>query len=109
MKTVDELYEKYYNAYKNDYDSDNELSEGKKKKNDCKQFEMFDKIDKELTLDGETKTFIKEIKNREKNVDKKGFTKYFSYEPTTLVNNLLDQKTQDLRKSLDETKQEKIK
>ena len=29
MKNVDELYENYYNAYKND----NELSEGKKKKN----------------------------------------------------------------------------
>ena len=100
MKTVDELYEKYYNAYKNDYDSDNELSEGKKKKNDCKQFEMFDKIDKELTLDGETKTFIKEIKNREKNVDKKGFTKYFSYEPSTLVNNLLGQNTQPSRQIL---------
>ena len=32
MKNVDELYKKYYNAYKNDYDSDDELSEGKKKK-----------------------------------------------------------------------------
>ena len=30
MKNVDELYEKYYNAYKNDYDAD-ELSEAKKK------------------------------------------------------------------------------
>ena len=31
MKNVDELYEKYYNAYKNDYDAD-ALSEAKKKK-----------------------------------------------------------------------------
>ena len=31
MKNVDELYEKYYNAYKNDYDTDNELNEAKKK------------------------------------------------------------------------------
>ena len=32
MKNVDELYEKYYNAYKNDFDNDDELSEAKKKK-----------------------------------------------------------------------------
>ena len=55
MENVDELYEKYYNAYKNDYDNDTELSEGKKKKFDYKQFELFDKINKELTLDGKTK------------------------------------------------------
>ena len=30
MKNVDELYEKYYNVCKNDYDTD-ELSEAKKK------------------------------------------------------------------------------
>ena len=54
MKNVDELYEKYYNAYKNDYDAD-ELSEAKKKKFDYKQFELFDKTDKKLTLDRETK------------------------------------------------------
>ena len=108
MKNVDELYEKYYNGYKNDYDAD-ELSEAKKKKSDYKQFELFDKTDKKLTLDEETKNFIKEIKNRQKNVDKKGFTKYFSYEPTTLVNKLLGQNTQDLRKSLDEIKEQNIK
>ena len=61
---------------------------------------MLDKTDKELALDGKTKRFIKEIKNREKNVDKKGFTKYFSYEPTTLVNNLLGQNTQPSRQIL---------
>ena len=77
MKNVDELYKKYYNGYKNDYDTDDELNETKKKKIDYKQFELFDKTDKKLTLDEETKHFIKEIKNREKNVDKKGFTKYF--------------------------------
>ena len=55
------------------------------------------------------KTFIKEIKNRVKNVDKKGFTKCFSYKPTTLVHKLLGQNTQDLRKSLDKIKQQKIK
>ena len=62
MKNVDELYEKYYNAYKNDYDNDDELSEGKKKKFDYKQFELFDKTDKKLTLEGETKKKDEESK-----------------------------------------------
>ena len=66
---------------------------------------MFDKTDKKSKLDGETKFFFKDIENREKNVDKKGFVKYFSYETTALVNNLLSQNTQDLRKSLDEVKE----
>ena len=56
MKNVDEIYEKYYNAYKNDYENNNELSEVKKKIFDYKQFELFDKTDKKLTLDGKTKT-----------------------------------------------------
>ena len=43
MKNVDELYEKYYNAYKNDYDTDNELNEAKKKEFDYRQFELGDK------------------------------------------------------------------
>ena len=108
MKNVDELYEKYYNAYKNDYDAD-ELNETKKKKIDCKQFKLFDKTDKGSKLDRETNNFIKEIENKEKGVDKKGFMKYFSYEALALVNNLLDQNTQDLRKRLNEIKQQKIK
>ena len=108
MKTVDELYEKYYNAYKNDYDN-YELSQAKKKKFSYKQFELFDKTDEKLTLDEETKTFFKEIKNQEKIVHKKKFKEYFSYEPTVLVNNLLSQNKQDLRKSLNEIKQQKIK
>ena len=69
---------------------------------------MFDKTDKKLKLDGETEEFFKEIENGEKDVYKRGFTKYFSNEPTALVNNLLGQNTQDLRKSLDEIKQQKI-
>ena len=64
MKNVDELYEKYYNFYKNDFDNNDELSEAKKKKIDYKQFELFDKIDKKLILDGETKNFIKEIEKK---------------------------------------------
>ena len=55
MKNVDELYEKYYDAYKNDYDNDDQLSEGKKKKIDFKRFELFDKTNNELTLDGKAK------------------------------------------------------
>ena len=89
MKNVDEIYEKYYNAYKNDYEND-ELNEAKKKKFDYKQFGLFDETDKKLKSDGETRFFLKEIENREKGVDKKGFIKYFSYEPTALVNKLLD-------------------
>ena len=46
VKNVDDAYEKYYNDYKNDFDNDDELSEGKKKKIDCKQFELFYKTDK---------------------------------------------------------------
>ena len=69
---------------------------------------MFDGIDKESELDEETRNVSKEIENREKVVDKKGFIKYFSYEPTELVNNLLSQNKQGLRKSLDEIKQGKI-
>ena len=55
MKNVEELYQKYYIFYKNDFDNDDELSEAKKKKFDYKQFELFNKTDKKLTLDGETK------------------------------------------------------
>ena len=54
MKHFNELYEKYYNAYKNDHDT-NELSEAKKKKFDYKQFELLDKTDKKLTLDEQPK------------------------------------------------------
>ena len=55
MKNVDELYKKYYNTYKNDYDADDELSEAKKKRFDYKQFELFDKTDKKVKLNRETK------------------------------------------------------
>ena len=98
MKNVDKLYKKYYDAYKSDYDTDDELNEVKKKKFDYEQFELLDKIDKKLKLDEETKAFVKEIKKREKGVDKKGFMEYFNYKPTALVNKLLGQNTQDLKK-----------
>ena len=96
IKIVDELYEKYCSAYKNDYDNDHELSEAKKKKFDYKQFELFDKTDEEPKVDEKTKKKIKEIENREKSVEKKRIINYFSYEPITLVNKLLSQNTQDL-------------
>ena len=66
---------------------------------------MVDKTDKELKLDQETKNVFKEIENREKGFDNEGFMKYFNYKPTALVNKLLGQNIQDLRKSLDEIKQ----
>ena len=108
MKNVDELYEKYQNAYKNDYDAD-ELSEAEKKKIDYKQFELFDKKAKKLTLEEETKKNLRRLKIKKKLLTKKVFSKYFSYEPAALVNKLLDQNTQDLGKILDEIKQKNIK
>ena len=81
----------------------------KRKKLATKGFELLDKTDKKLTPDEETKILFKEIENREKIVDKKKFKKYFSYEPTALVNNLLSQNTQDLGKCLNQIKQQKMK
>ena len=107
MKNVDEFYEKYYNAYKNDYGNDDELSEGKKNKFNYRKFKLFDETDKKSKLDEETENFFKNIENQEKNVDKRVFMKYFRYEPTALVNELLDQNTQDLRNILDDIKQQK--
>ena len=54
MKNVDENYEKYYNACKNDYDNA-ELNQAKKKKFDYRQFKLFDETDKKSKLDEETK------------------------------------------------------
>ena len=52
MKNVDELYEKYYNVYKNDTDdTDDELKEDKKKNFEYKQFGLGDEIKKESKLD----------------------------------------------------------
>ena len=57
MKNVDERYEKYYNAYKNDYDNDDELMEAEKNKFDYKQFKLIDETDKKSKLDRETKKY----------------------------------------------------
>ena len=101
MKNVDGLYE-------SNYDTDGELNEAKKKKFDHKQLELVDKTDKESKLDEETKNFLKEIEKREKGVDKKGFIRYFNYEPSELVIKLLNQNTKELKKSLEKIKQQKI-
>ena len=70
IKIVDELYEKYCSAYKNDYDNDHELSEAKKKKFDYKQFELFDKTDEEPKVDEKTKKHLRRLK-----IEKKALTK----------------------------------
>ena len=59
------------------------------------KFMIVNKTDKESKLDEETKKIFKEIEKREKDIDKKGFMKYFNYEPTALVNKLLSQNIQD--------------
>ena len=76
---------------------------------------MFDKADKKLILDEETKNLLRRLKIEKKLLIKKylgnikKFREYFSYEPTALVNKLLGANTQDLKKSLNEIKQQKIK
>ena len=55
MKNVDEPYEKLYNSYKSDYNTDDELNQDKKKKLNYQQFELDNKIDKKSKLDEKTK------------------------------------------------------
>ena len=55
MKNVDNLYKNYYNTYKSDFDTNDELTEDKKKKLNYKQFEIDNKISEELKLDEKTK------------------------------------------------------
>ena len=50
-----------------------------------------------------------EIEKREKGVDKKGFIRYFKYEPSPLVIKLQNQNKHDLKKNLDKIKAQKIK
>ena len=107
MKNVDELYKKYCKAHRNDYAMMMSYMRLKRQNLTTDSLNRVIKLDK-LKLDKETKNFFKQIENREKGVDKKGFMKCFSYKPTALVNELLGQNMQDLRKSLDEIKQQKI-
>ena len=55
VKNVDEIHKKYYNAYKSDYDTDDELKGAKKKKFDHKQFELDGKINKQSKVNEKTK------------------------------------------------------
>ena len=55
MRNVDELYKNYYNAYKSDFDTNDELTEDKKEKFNYKQFEIDNMISKESKLDGKMK------------------------------------------------------
>ena len=66
MKNVEELYGKYYNAYKSDYDSEDELHEAKKKNVVCKQFELVDKTDKELKVMKKQKCWLKKLKKKKR-------------------------------------------
>ena len=52
---------------------------------------------------------IGEINKKEKGVDKKGFSEYFNHKPSALVSKVLTQNIQDLKKSLNKIKQQKIK
>ena len=66
MKNVEELYGKYYNAYKSDYDSEDELHEAKKNNVVCKQFELVDKTDKELKVMKKQKCWLKKLKKKKR-------------------------------------------
>ena len=78
MKNVGELCERYYSAYKSDYDTDGELNETEREKCDHKQFELVGKTDKESKLNGKTKNL--------KCCCKKRFSGCFNYELSVLVN-----------------------
>ena len=54
IKNIDELYKNYYNAYKSDFDANDELTEDKRKKFNYKQFEIDNTISKESKLDEKT-------------------------------------------------------
>ena len=49
MKNNDGLYKNYYNAYKSDYDTDDDLKEHKKKKFGYKQFKLDNEINRVKT------------------------------------------------------------
>ena len=91
-----------------DYDNGDELNWAENKRFDYKQFEIVDKADKKAKIDGETKEFIKEIKEREKGVDNREFSGYFNYEPSALASELSSPNTQDLKKGFDKIKQKMI-
>ena len=52
--------------------------------------------DTKLELDEETKEPIEEIKEKEQNVDKNGFSGYFGHKPKALMSKLMSKNTPDL-------------
>ena len=50
----------------------------KRKKFDYKQFKLFNKTDKNLTLDEETKKKFKDVEKQDKNVDKRSLKNIFA-------------------------------
>ena len=105
MKNVNQLYEKYYNVYKNYSDTDDELNEAKKRKCDNKQFKLGDKKGEESKLTALPKwlstknDFNKAIKltediraiqnNVKSSSGDKDFLNYFN----ELINNIKNKKT----------------
>ena len=72
IKNVEEVYRKYHDPYKDEYDNGGELNGVENKKFDYKQFELVDKTGKGSKLDEETKTKLKSrLKNEKKVLIKK--------------------------------------
>ena len=72
IKNVEEVYRKYNDPYKDEYDNDGELNGVENKNFDYKQFELVDKTGKGSKLDEETKTKLKSrLKNEKKVLIKK--------------------------------------
>ena len=72
IKNVEEVYRKYHDPYKDEYDNGGELNGVENKKFDYKQFELVDKTGKGSKLDEETKTKLKSrLKNEKKVLTKK--------------------------------------
>ena len=80
----------------------------KRKQIDYKQFELFGKADKRSKLDGRTKNFLRRLKIEKKVLIKRDLGNILATNHSALVNKLLSQNTQDLRKSLNKIKQQKI-
>ena len=80
----------------------------KRKQIDYKQFELFGKADKRSKLDGRTKNFLRRLKIEKKVLIKRDLGNILATNHSALVNKLLSQNTQDLRKSLNKIKQQKV-
>ena len=65
MKNVEELYGKYYNAYKSDYDSEDELNEAKKKTFTNSLSQLIKQI-KSSNQMKKQKSLLKKLKNKKR-------------------------------------------